>query len=385
MTARELLADLVAFPILGGESNLAIIAYIERYLTGFGVSCTRVEDPTGAAKACLHARIGPAVDGGVILSGHTDVVPVVGQSWSTNPFELTARAGKLYGRGSCDMKGFLACVLAAVPTYVKTALEKPIYLAFSFDEEVGCISGQLLAEAIRDHYEEQPAYCIVGEPSMLQPVVAHKGIVVEKVTVRGSAGHSSRIRSEVSAVHEAARLVLWLENKMNALTGAGRTDERFDPPHSSLHVGQLHGGTAHNIVADTAWFTVDMRNIPSDNLQGLRDDFAAYAKTQEHELHKRFAGAQIIVEEYHPLVPALDTRENDRVVEFIRVLSQRQELAAVAYAAEAGQFANAGFATVICGPGDIAQAHRADEFISEAQLAAGAEMLLRLPNVLHGH
>ena len=336
------------------------------------------------AKACLHARIGPAVDGGVILSGHTDVVPTEGQAWSSDPFALTERDGRLYGRGACDMKGFLACALAAVPALRAAELARPVYLAFSYDEEVGCVSGQLLAEAIRDHYRERPRYCIVGEPSMLQPVVGHKGIAVLKVTVRGSAGHSSRIRTEVSAVHEAARLVLWLEDYMHGLVSGGRLDERFDPPHTSLHVGQLHGGTAHNIVADEAWFTVDIRNVPRDEQGAVVADFEAYAKTHEARLRQRFPRASIVVEPYHPSVPPLDTPADSPALDFIARLTGRTDTTAVSYAAEAGQFSNAGFATVICGPGDIAQAHRADEFISVEQLAAGQAMIERLPKVLAG-
>lgn len=329
-------------------------------------------------KACLHARIGPPVDGGVILSGHTDVVPVEGQAWTSDPFALTERAGRLYGRGACDMKGFLACVLAAVPKLVEADLARPVYLAFSYDEEIGCVSGQLLAEAIRDHYDERPATCIVGEPSMLQPVVGHKGIAVYKVTVRGSAGHSSRIRTEVSAVHEAARLVNWCEDYMDALIAAGHLDERFDPPHTSVHVGQLHGGTAHNIVAEEAWFTVDIRNIPGDRQADVVEALRAAAETQESAMRERFAGASIAVAPYHPSVPPLDTPAGSPAIDFITGLTGRTDTTAVSYAAEAGQFANAGFATVICGPGDIAQAHRADEFISMEQLALGTEMIERL-------
>ncbi len=317
-----------------------------------------------------------------MLSGHTDVVPVVGQTWTSDPFRLTERAGKLYGRGSCDMKGFLACVLAQIPTFVKTDLVRPVYLAFSYDEEVGCLAGDELAEAVMNHYVETPSFCIVGEPSMLQPVIGHKGIVVYKVSVHGSAGHSSRIRTEVSAVHEAARLVLWLEGKMNALVESGHTDGRFDPPHSSLHVGQLHGGTAHNIVADEAWFTVDVRTIPRDKVADIRADFNAHCAARERELKTRFAEARISIEVHHPAVPALDTRESEDVVAFIRELSGVEQLSAVSYAAEAGQFSRAGLQTVICGPGDIAQAHRADEFISTEQLRAGTEMIGRLAEKL---
>ncbi len=375
--ARTILADLVAFPVIGGDPNLVIVDYIEDYLSGFGVSCTRVYDATGA-KACLHARIGPAVDGGVILSGHTDVVPVEGQTWTTDPFVLVERGGRLYGRGACDMKGFLACVLAAVPTFVKTELDKPIYLAFSYDEEVGCVSGQLLAEAIRDHYTERPSCCIVGEPSNMEPVVGHKGIMVYKVTVRGSAGHSSRIRTEVSAVHEASRLILWLEGKMDSLLAAGHLDARFEPPHTSLHVGVVRGGTAHNIVADQCWFTVDVRCLPSDDLAAIEVDFRAFAKTQEAVMKQRFPGASITIEEYHPNVPPLITEETSEAVALIRRLTGVRALRTVAYASEGGQFSAVGFETVICGPGDIAQAHRADEFVEISQLERGLEVLLNL-------
>ena len=376
--AQQLLRDLVAFPVLGGEPNLAIVDYLEAYLRGFGVSPTRVPDPSGAPKACLHARIGPAVDGGTILSGHTDVVPVAGQTWTSDPFTLTERDGRLYGRGACDMKGFLACVLAAVPTFVKTELTCPIYLAFSFDEEVGCVSGQLLAEAIRDHYAETPATCVVGEPSLLRPVVGHKGIAVYEVTVRGSAGHSSRVRTEVSAVHEAARLVLWLEDRMARYAEDGPLDGRFDPPHTSLHVGKIRGGTAHNIVADECRFTVDVRNLPGHDVGEILGEFAAFAKTQEQRLRRRHEGARIVIEPYHPLVPALSTPEDSPAVALARELSGVSEVQTVAYASEGGQFSDAGFATVICGPGDIAQAHRADEYVAIEQLDLGVAMLQRL-------
>ena len=377
-TAAQLLRDLVAFPVLGGEPNLAIVDYVEAYLRGLGVSPTRVPDPTGAAKACLHARIGPPVDGGTILSGHTDVVPVEGQTWTTDPFALTERDGRLYGRGACDMKGFLACALAAVPTYVKTDLTRPVYLAFSYDEEVGCVSGQLLAEAIRDHYEERPGACIVGEPSMLRPVVGHKGIAVYEVVVRGSAGHSSRIRTEVSAVHEAARIVGWLEERMGRYAEEGPLDGRFDPPHTSLHVGKIRGGSAHNIVADECRFTVDVRNLPTHHIEDILGELTAFAKTQERRMRERYAGASIAIATYHPLVPALSTPEGSPAVALARELSGVHEVRTVAYASEGGQFSDAGFPTVICGPGDIAQAHRADEFVAVEQLERGVAMLERL-------
>jgi len=377
VNARSLLADLVAFPVLGGESNLSILEYIKNYLTHHQVPFQLVPNEEGT-KASLHARIGPPVDGGIILSGHMDVVPVAGQDWVTDPFVLTEKEGKLYGRGSCDMKGFLACVLAVVPQMVQADLKKPIYLAFSYDEEVGCIAAPALIQAIKAHYAEKPKYAIIGEPSKLQPVVGQKGICVFKTTVLGSAGHSSRIRQEVSAIHEAARLVMWLENKMNELVAAGHTDDRFSPNHTSLHVGKFQGGIAHNVIADRCSFLLDIRVIPMDKVADILADYEAFCQARVRELRQRFGGADIRIELYHPNVPALDTPEHLEIVPLIRQLSGQHTLTTVAYAAEAGQFAEGGFQSVICGPGSIEQAHRANEFISLEQLDQGVAFLERI-------
>lgn len=377
----ETLSKLVSFPVLGGQSNLTIIDYIEDYLKGFGVSCIRVPNAEGN-KSSLHCRIGPAVDGGVILSGHTDVVPVAGQDWSADPFQLTERNGKLYGRGSCDMKGFLACCLANVPKMVKADLKKPIYFAFSYDEEVGCLAGPSLVEAINSFYTEKPKYAIIGEPSLMQPIVGHKGICIYDITVHGSAGHSSRIKQEVSAIHETARLILWLEQKMEQLITDGQIDERFSPPHTSLHVGMINGGIAPNVIADSCSFTWDIRIIPKDSLENIYAEFMAFVAEREAVCRERFPAFRIDVHEHHPPVPPLDTPEHLSVVNFIKTLSGNDQLQTAAYAAEAGQFAQGGFETVICGPGSIAQAHRADEFITIEQLELGVEMIERLVNTL---
>lgn len=374
---QQILEKLVSFPVLGGDSNMIIVDYITSFLREHGVEYHLVPNEEGT-KALIHARIGPAVDGGVVLSGHTDVVPVKGQDWQTDPFELIEKEGKLYGRGSCDMKGFLACCLAIVPEMVKADLKRPIYLAFSYDEEIGCLQGDAMAEAVRDHYTEQAQFAIIGEPSMMQPIVGHKGIVVYETTVHGSAGHSSRIRQEVSAIHEAAKLVVWLENKMNSLVEAGRIDERFTPPHTSIHIGQFNGGIAPNVIADKCTFCWDVRNIPMDSMKEIRADFDQHCSELELGLKKRSSTAKIETIIGHPLVPALDTPEQLAVVQLIKDLSQIEEIDTVAYAAEAGQFSNAGFESVICGPGSIAQAHRANEFISIEQLNLGVDFIRRV-------
>lgn len=375
---QQLLKDLVAFKIYGGQSNLAIIDYIENVLKSYGVSYKLVENKA-EKKASLHCRIGPAVDGGLILSGHTDVVPVEGQDWHTDPFVLTDGGdGKLYARGSCDMKGFIACCLAALPEFTNANLKKPIYFAFSYDEEIGCLAGPELVEDIKATYTEKPKYAIIGEPSMLEPVVGQKGIVFYRTIVKGSAGHSSRIKDEVSSIHEACRLVMWLERKMLSLLEAGHEDDRFVPNHTSIHVGRINGGIAPNVIADHCQFDWDVRNIPMDRIEHIFEEYVAYCKELELELRKKFPGTKILHEELHPVVPALDTPEEKSVVSLIQHLSGKEELTTVAYAAEAGQFSEGGFESVICGPGDIAQAHRANEFVSIEQLNGGVDMIHRL-------
>ena len=378
-TVEKILADLVSFPVLGGFSNLSIMEYIKSYLDDYKVSYHLVPNDEGN-KTSLHCRIGPPVDGGVILSGHTDVVPVEGQDWATEPFTLIEKEGKLYGRGSTDMKGFIACCLAALPDMVKMPLKKPIYFAFSYDEEVGCLGGPDLVQAIKDDYEETPKYAIIGEPSMMQPVIGQKGICVFKTTVHGSAGHSSRIKDEVSAIHEAARLVLWLEEKMNEFFTSGQVDDRFNPNHTSIHVGMFNGGIAHNVIADECTFLWDVRNIPQHKIEDIRHQFDQYVEERLKILKQRFPGTEIVTIQPRPIVPALNTPSHLSVVEFIKRMSTNEKLDAVSYAAEAGQFSLGGFETVICGPGDIAQAHRANEFISKDQLSKGLEMVLRIAN-----
>lgn len=378
MTTQEILSKLVSFPVLGGESNLSIIHWIQDYIEAFGVKTVLVPNEEGT-KASLHCRIGPAVDGGVILSGHTDVVPVEGQDWSTDPFVLTDIGDdKLYARGSCDMKGFVACCLAALPDMVKADLKTPIYFAFSYDEEIGCLAAPELAQAINDYYTEKPRFAIIGEPTMMIPTVGQKGICIYHTTVTGSEGHSSRIKQEVSAIHESMRLILWLESKMNRLIEAGSTDDRFRPNHTSIHIGNIKGGLAPNIIAQECVFNWDVRTIPSETPQEILAEFEAYCREREAELRKVFPGFKITNSCKHPPVPGLDTKEDQAIVAFTKELANQQTTDAVSYAAEAGQFQEAGFEAIICGPGDIAQAHRANEFILKEQLQMGVEFMHRL-------
>ncbi len=378
MNPEEILSKLVSFPVLGGESNLSIIDWIQEYIESYDIEVHLVPNEEGN-KASLHCRIGPAVDGGVILSGHTDVVPVVGQKWDTDPFVLTDKGdGKLYGRGSCDMKGFIACCLAVLPQMAKADLKKPIYFAFSYDEEIGCLAGPELARAINDFYTETPKYAIIGEPSLMEPIVGQKGIYILETYVNGSEGHSSRIKQEVSAIHESMRLILWLENKMNQLIENKQFDDRFHPPHSTIHVGLVNGGIAPNIIADKAHFYWDLRTIPMDDVTTIIAEFEAYCQERVAELQKVFPDFSIKSVENHPSVPHLDTKDDADVVQLVQKISGKSELSTVAYASEAGQFADEGFQSIICGPGSIAQAHRANEFIAKEQLEKGVEMIDKL-------
>ena len=378
MSVEEILSKLVSFPVFGGQSNMAILSWIKDYIESYGVQVHLVPNKK-EKKASLHCRIGPAVDLGVILSGHMDVVPVKGQDWTSDPFTLTDKGdGKLYGRGSCDMKGFLACCLAVLPKMVNKKLKKPIYFAFSYDEEVGCVAAPELTKAIKNYYAEKPKYALIGEPSMMEPIVGQKAIYIMDTYVNGSAGHSSRIKQEVSAIHETMRLILWLEKKMDSLIEQGRLDDRFHPPHSTLHVGKVNGGIAPNVIADKAHFSWDLRTIPSDNINDIVNEFQKYCKEREDQLRKIYPGFKIQNEETHPIVPHLDTKSKDDVVELIKKITGNSKIETVSYAAEAGHFANAGFNSAICGPGDIAQAHRADEFISKDQLNKGVEMINKL-------
>ena len=378
MHVESILSKLVSFPVLGGESNLSIIHWIQEYIEGFGVKTVLVPNEEGT-KASLHCRIGPAVDGGVILSGHTDVVPVEGQEWTSDPFVLTDKGdGKLYGRGSCDMKGFMACCLAALPEMVKANLKTPIYFAFSYDEEIGCLAAPELAQAINDYYDEKPQFAIIGEPTMMVPTVGQKGICIYHTKVTGSEGHSSRIKQEVSAIHESMRLILWLENKMNSLIEAGSTDDRFTPNHTSIHIGNIKGGLAPNIIAQECVFNWDVRTIPSETPEQILTEFEVYCREREEELRKVFSGFKITNSYKHPAVPGLDTKEDQAIVALVKELASNDTTDAVSYAAEAGQFQEAGFEAMICGPGDIAQAHRADEFIHKEQLKMGVEFMQRL-------
>jgi len=261
---------------------------------------------------------------------------------------------------------------------LKAELKQPIYFAFSYDEEIGCLGAPDLVKAINEHYVEKPKFAIIGEPTMMRPVTGQKGICIFETTVAGSEGHSSRIKQEVSAIHESMRLILWLENKMNSLIAAGRTDDRFTPNHTSIHIGLIKGGLAPNVIAQSCTFCWDVRTIPSETPQEIKAEFDLYCREREAELRKIYPDFKITTGNVHPAVPGLNTADDLEIVAFVQGLVENPTLDAVSYAAEAGQFAEGGFQAIICGPGDIAQAHRANEFIDKDQLRQGMAFMDKL-------
>ncbi|GEN24778.1 acetylornithine deacetylase [Halomonas cupida] len=380
MNAEELLDTLVGFATVSRDSNLELIAFVEDYLDQLGVEHWRIESDDGT-KANLLARIGPNVEGGVVLSGHTDVVPVDGQPWTTDPFTLTQgtgdNEGRLYGRGTCDMKGFIACALAEVPRWLASDLKVPVWLALSYDEEVGCVGAPRMIKRLMASHP-RPAAVIVGEPTLMEPIVAHKGATNFRTTVTGRESHSSQVYQGVSAIHVAARLVTRIEDVMAELKEEGRVDESFSVIHSSLHVGRIEGGTAINIMARRCTFEWEIRHLPTDDARELLARVEANAKRLEADMRTRAPEASVVTEALNTTVPALADRDNREALTLCHELLDSQGAGAVAYATEAGQFQLAGLPTVICGPGSIGQAHQPDEYIDISQLEAGSRFMQAL-------
>jgi acetylornithine deacetylase len=374
-SATELLARLVRFDTTSHKSNLQLVRFVEDYLAQHGIASNLVPDADGA-KAALYATIGPAGVPGVALSGHTDVVPVEGQSWTSDPFVLAERDGRLYGRGTADMKGFLACVLAAVPDLLKRKLAVPVHIAFSYDEEVGCIGVRPLIAEIERRFV-RPRLVIVGEPTSMSVVDSHKGPVRWHVNVRGRAAHSSMAPLGVNAISVAAKLLAELARIEDELEAAPR-DERFDPPHATLQVTLIDGGTATNIVPVSCRFDFDVRALPGVDIAAIDKRVRTFAERECLPAMHRVAaeaGVDIAITNEVPPFAAGDASE---AVALALHLTGQNETHAVSYATEAGLFQAAGSPSVVIGPGDIAQAHAADEWIAKDQLEKCMGFLARL-------
>jgi acetylornithine deacetylase len=380
VSATEMLERLVAFDTTSRRSNLELIDFAEDLLRSCGASCLRVANADGS-KANLIGRIGPERDGGVLLSGHTDVVPVDGQPWTSDPWVLTRRDGRLYGRGAADMKGFLALALAAAPGFAAARLERPVQFAFTYDEEVGCLGApDLIRELMRSG--PQPEAVIVGEPTSMEAVCGHKGVSTFRVTVNGHEAHSSLTHLGVSAVMEAVRLMGRLIELAEALERDADPASPFLPRGASLTIGQVSGGTAANILARECVFVFDLRAPSGMDPRRILEPFFEAAEAMDRALKARAPGAGVRIEP-RSSTPAMRPDPQGGAEQLARRLAGDNGPArVVSYAAEAGQFQEAGFSTVICGPGSIEQAHQPDEYIEVAQLERGAAFMARLAEAL---
>jgi len=377
LSAREMMEKLISFPSVSNVSNLPIIDFIEEYLNSHGVECHRVYNQAGD-KANLYANAGPAVDGGVILSGHTDVVPVVGQDWDTDPFKVVEKDGKLYGRGTCDMKGFDAIALTAVPKALKRGIKRPIQIAMSYDEEVGCIGAPFMAAEMAKLMPKASA-AIIGEPSMMKAVSGHKGGLGIKTHVRGFEVHSSLQHIGVSAIHEAAKLIEWANqmNIQNELLDRSEATSMFTPPWTTVHVGTIEGGTANNITAKDCHFVMGFRVIPNERATDWKQAYESKVMEVEAAMKKINTDSFIMLDSAHD-VPGLRPEDNGAAEALVRKLTGDNGQHVVSYGTEAGQFQAEGYSSIICGPGDIAQAHQKNEFITLEQFSAGETFMDQL-------
>jgi acetylornithine deacetylase len=374
--AVAILERLVAFDTVSAKSNLDLIGWIADYLDGHGIESVLIRNPEGT-KANLFATIGPGSRGGVILSGHTDVVPVAGQAWASDPFRLEGRDDRFYGRGTADMKGFIALVLALVPQALEQTLETPLHLAFSYDEEVGCLGVPALIAGLPEG-TARPRLAIIGEPTDMQVANAHKGIHFLRTRVTGHAAHSSTPERGVNAIAAAAEIIAEIGRLAAECRAAARPESTFDPPYTSFNIGTIGGGAAVNIIARDCTFEWEYRAIPGEDGAGLQQRIEQFVAADL--LPRMRAG--------HPEAD-VETRTMARVPPLVpdpispaealaRRLTGANETTTIAFATEAGLFQAAGIPAVICGPGSINVAHQPDEFISRAQLAAGEAFLNRL-------
>ena len=369
------ISRLVAHNTTSRLSNNPLIDEVEDYLRGLGIVSRRVPNGDGT-KSNLFFSIGPEVEGGVILSGHSDVVPVDGQDWASDPFVLEKRGSRLYGRGASDMKSFLAIALSLVPEMLTADLKRPIHVAISHDEEDGLVGAPALISALETHVP-RPLAVIVGEPTEMAVVEAHKGITGYRTTVIGHEAHSSQPQLGVSAIMTGAKLMAHISNLAEALASEPLPASEFTPPHSTISVGVVSGGTSPNILARQCEFIWDVRATSRVEQHRIVDNVLRRANELEREMRERFDDCAIINQSLVD-APPLEPDPANRAVSLLRDLTGRNSVCSVSYAAEAGMFQKAGFAVALCGPGSIEQAHKPDEYIELDQVQAGTEMQRRL-------
>lgn len=372
-----LIRELIGFPTVSRDPNRELLLYVEAYLKSHGVASDILWAP-GGEKGNLWATIGPPDARGVILSGHSDVVPTEGQDWTGDPFKMWERNGKLYGRGTCDMKGFLGIVLAAVPEMVKRKLKAPVHIAISFDEELGCLGVRSLVERLAG-MPLKPALCIVGEPTLMQVIIGHKGGRSYRAKITGRPAHSSLAPRAVSAIEAGAELVMFLKGIAKEWAENGPFDGDFDLSHSTLSVGMIDGGTAINIVPEHCNVTFEFRHLANVDAEAVTRRIMAYCNNTLLPPMRAIAPEANIT--FEPLYeyPGLDIAAEHPAVTFVKQLVGRNDHAKVAYGTEAGLFqGKAGVASVVCGPGSIGEAHKADEFLALSEVEACQTMLTRL-------
>ncbi len=371
---RSMIEALVAIPTVSRDSNLALVEYVQNYLYDLRIESTLIENEDGT-KANLYATVGPMVPGGVVLSGHTDVVPTDGQPWNVDPFRVTEQDGRLYGRGTCDMKSFYAIALALVPEMRN--LKRPIHFALSYDEEIGCLGAPDLIDALNDAIP-QPEAVIVGEPTSMHIVNAHKSIFHFTTHVTGHAAHSSQPNRGVSAVMVAARLINWIAERQRRNAAAANPDCAFEPPFTSLHCGMIHGGTAPNIMAQSCEFVTDIRCLPGESAEAYLDELKRYVEAEiEPEMRRvsQDAGVEFSV---GASVPGFESPPESAAVRLVELINGPGPIETVPFVAEAGQYQQAGYSVAMCGPGSIDQAHKPDEYISIDQVDSGTTFVRRL-------
>lgn len=376
--SRTLLQTLVGFDTTSRESNLQLIAFVRDYLASHGVASELIYNEA-RTKANLFASIGPVEVPGIVLSGHTDVVPVDGQPWSVPPFELTERDGRLFGRGTADMKGYIACVLALVPALVAATLRRPVHIALSYDEEVGCLGVRSLLSVLAQR-PVKPMLCIIGEPTELKPVLGHKGKLAMRCDVHGAACHSAYAPHGVNAIEHAAELIGELGRIGQRLRD--KQDARFDPPFSTVQTGVIGGGKALNIVPADCRFDFEVRALPGQAPQAVADELRAYAEQQVLPRMQAVSAQSAIRFTELSAYPGLMTDQRSEAAELIAAFCGSRAFGTVAFGTEGGLFDAVGIPTVVCGPGSMDQGHKPDEFVSVAQLAQCDQMLHSMLNAL---
>lgn len=373
-----MITRLVGFDTVSRNSNLELIHYVRDYLAGHGVDSHLVSNDEGS-KANLYATVGPNIEGGIVLSGHTDVVPVDGQPWDTDPFAITQKDGRLYGRGTCDMKAFSAIALAMVPDMLRKGLRRPVHFALSYDEEIGCFGAPSMIDKLVTDIAK-PQAVIVGEPTSMRPIVAHKGIAALRTTVIGHEAHSSQVQRGVSAVMTAAKLITFIDDMMAQNKAAADPANRFEPPYTTLHVGVVNGGTALNIISRECSFTWDIRSLPGDDWRRYLERFEDYAASLLPAMQAIAPASSITTQILADAPPLQD--QGGAAQELVFGLCGHAHGDVVPYAAEAGQFQERGFSVVLCGPGSIDQAHQPNEYIDISQVSACEAFLKELTDQL---